>query len=641
MLLPGLIHSQNKSIDSLKQALQLSNDDSIKTKILFEIGRDHWFARNVAEATRYLHKSVALAEKSGHLTDQADAYNLLANVYMKREAFDSAFTCLQYALLQKDKRFVPLIHETYSKLYLELGDYQSSLEHALQAVDGYEKSNAPEFNSQSVYAYLMVGDVFFKLGQHERSFEYYQKAYKKARSTGQNWAICASFEKLAAYYFSKNQLDRAKRLYDTIISIDKNSEHHETSMFSYEGLGNIAMKQQKFDEAANYYKQSLRYALQKGLANNVADFYVRLGSAFLNDDQKDSALHYLQLTLSHALKSRDYYTLSTAYDYLSSMHLKQGDYKQSLASLQLHDAYQDSIFSVEKIKAINNMEVLHRTNQKENEILRLQKIEQEKDFEIKTRNIYIGIGTGLLLTLSTIVLLLMRNYRNRQRLHVQKMAQMKQQQQVASLQSMINGQETERTRIAKDLHDGLGGLFSTVKMLFSTLEYENEKLKTDELFKKSYSLVDTASVELRRIAHNMMPEVLMRLGLINAVKDLCDNINAGKLLKISLEVHGLDKRFNENTEVMLYRIIQELLNNIIKHAQATEVIIQFIKDNNRLSVIVEDNGKGFNTLEADEKTHAGIETIRSRVNYLNGKLTIDSQKNAGTTIMMDFLINEV
>jgi two-component system NarL family sensor kinase len=139
----------------------------------------------------------------------------------------------------------------------------------------------------------------------------------------------------------------------------------------------------------------------------------------------------------------------------------------------------------------------------------------------------------------------------------------------------------------------------------------------------------------------MMPEVLMKLGLTNALKDLCDNISAGKLLNVSLEIHGMNKRLNATTEIMLFRIIQELLNNIIKHAHATHAIIQFVREDERLSVSVEDNGRGFNTQEADVQNHAGIASIQSRVNYLNGKMNIDSQKNVGTTIMMDFLIREV
>jgi signal transduction histidine kinase len=214
------------------------------------------------------------------------------------------------------------------------------------------------------------------------------------------------------------------------------------------------------------------------------------------------------------------------------------------------------------------------------------------------------------------------------------------QQQVISLQSMINGQEAERTRIARDLHDGLGGLFSTIKMYLSSLQQEFPSLAEKELFGKSYGMVNTAAEEVRRIAHNMMPQVLMKLGLINAMRDLCANISTTKLLNVKMEVHGMDIRLNATTEIMLFRIMQELLNNIVKHAQATEAIIQFVREKNRLSVIVEDNGKGFNAQDVEKISHAGIATIQSRVAYLNGKVTIDSQQGVGTTVMMDFLINE-
>ena len=199
----------------------------------------------------------------------------------------------------------------------------------------------------------------------------------------------------------------------------------------------------------------------------------------------------------------------------------------------------------------------------------------------------------------------------------------------------------ERTRIAKDLHDGLGGLFSTVKMHFSTLQHDMPSLKENQLFEKSYELVDTAAVEVRRIAHNMMPEVLMKLGLIDGLKDMCNNINAGKLINISLQAYGMDKRLNSATEIMLYRIVQELLNNIMKHAQATEAIVQFNQEGNRLMVTVEDNGRGFNVNQSDNNKHAGLDSVESRVKYLHGKFSIESEKDLGTTVIMEFLINEV
>jgi signal transduction histidine kinase len=230
--------------------------------------------------------------------------------------------------------------------------------------------------------------------------------------------------------------------------------------------------------------------------------------------------------------------------------------------------------------------------------------------------------------------------RQQQDLQQQQISSLEKQQQVIALQSMINGQEGERTRIARDLHDGLGGIFSTVKMHFSTLQHEVPELKSNNLYRKSFEMVDGASEELRKIAHNMMPEVLMKMGLVPALQDLCNNIGAGKQLHINLQAYGMDKRLSASIEVMLFRIIQELINNIIKHSGASETIIQFNRNANNLNITVEDNGNGFDVNEIETKRQAGLQTIRSRVAFLDGRISIDSKTGVGTTVMIDLLLNE-
>lgn len=333
-------------------------------------------------------------------------------------------------------------------------------------------------------------------------------------------------------------------------------------------------------------------------------------------------------------------SLSTLYDSIR-------DYNNAFKSLLIHSRLTDSILSVETRSYTTHLEAKYENNKKENEILRLQKVEQQKEFEIKRRNTYLGIGLILIIALISIMYLLKRNFRNKQKLSQhqsalleEKINRIEKEQQISSLQSMINGQETERTRIAKDLHDGLGGIFSTVKMHYSTLQRDTPTVRENPLYKKTLDLLDNASDELRRVAHNMMPEVLMKVGLTEALRDLCNNISSGKLLNVTLQTFGMEKRLGSSTEIMLYRIIQELVNNIIKHAHATEAIIQINRDGNRLSLTIEDNGVGFNTKEADEKRSMGMATVKSRVAYLNGRLTIDSSKDIGTTVMVDILLNE-
>ncbi|MBX2915454.1 MAG: tetratricopeptide repeat protein [Cyclobacteriaceae bacterium] len=622
--------------DSLLIELSSAKDDSTRSSLLFHIGREHWFKRNLPEATHYLSQALNFGDKSRYISNHADAFNLLANIYLKQQVYDSALACLERGLATQDEKFVPHLYETFSKLYYQLGDYQTSLRYALEAADGFEKINDAKFNVQLVFAYVVIGDILHAMGQAESGFSYYMKAYTRAKQETKNWYIKTPLLRIASYYLTLGKYDEARHLYDTIITIDRGAISLEPTMFSYEGLGNIAMHEGHSAKAIIYYKQALQYALEKKFSTTIENLYYKLGTAFLANKQTDSAQHNLCEAIKKSETGRNFNTLQAAYAALSTLHKNRGNYQAALAAHELHKAYSDSILNVERLQSVNKLEVLYRTRQKENEIIKLQ---QEGAFQTRKRNIYVSIGTILLAALAIIFILLRRNYRNAQRLQEQKVKQLERQQQIISLQAMVNGQETERTRIAKDLHDGLGGLFSTIKMYFSSLQHDKQELKENELFQKSYSLVDSASEEIRSIAHSMMPEVLMKLGLINAVKDLCDSITAGKLIRVSLQVHGIHSRLNPNTEIMLYRIVQELLNNILKHAHATEVIIQFIRDAERLSVIVEDNGKGFNTQQINQSGN-GLEAVKSRVNYLNGKLNIDSSKGVGTTVMMDFLIYE-
>lgn len=177
-------------------------------------------------------------------------------------------------------------------------------------------------------------------------------------------------------------------------------------------------------------------------------------------------------------------------------------------------------------------------------------------------------------------------------------------------------------------------------MMLSTLEHEQEGLKNNPLFAKSYELVNSAAEEVRRIAHNMMPEVLMKMGLVPSIREMCNSISAGKILQCSVQAYGMDKRLASSTEIMLFRIIQELMNNIIKHAHATQAIIQFNREGDRLSITVEDNGRGFPATDSDDPSTAGLTSVQNRVTYLNGNISIDSRQEVGTTVMMDFLIHE-
>ena len=156
------------------------------------------------------------------------------------------------------------------------------------------------------------------------------------------------------------------------------------------------------------------------------------------------------------------------------------------------------------------------------------------------------------------------------------------------------------------------------------------------VFERSLDMIDTSIRELRRVAHNMMPEMLVKFGLDEALKEYCNTVNATKLISVKYQSFGMDSRLDSSKEIIIYRIIQELLNNILKHAAASEVLVQLIKEGNRLSIVVEDNGKGFDTALLENNKGAGWTNIRSRVDYLQGQLDINSEAGKGTSVNIEF-----
>ena len=158
------------------------------------------------------------------------------------------------------------------------------------------------------------------------------------------------------------------------------------------------------------------------------------------------------------------------------------------------------------------------------------------------------------------------------------------------------------------------------------------------VFERSLDMIDTSIKELRRVAHNMMPEMLTRFGLDEALKEYCNTINTTKLLTVKYQSHGMDVRLDKSVEIIIYRIVQELLNNTMKHAAATEAFLQLIREGSRLNVVVEDNGKGFDTSLSESNKGAGLDNVRSRVDYLKGQLAIHAEPGKGTLVNIEFNI---
>jgi len=277
---------------------------------------------------------------------------------------------------------------------------------------------------------------------------------------------------------------------------------------------------------------------------------------------------------------------------------------------------------------IAGLETKFRTAEKNEKIMRLEFEQQQTVLQQKNQRLYnyiLGIFSLVLLLLLGLSVYLYHQHRKRAQRDMELLAQ---QQELQVTKALLEGEELERHRVARDLHDGLGGHLTAMRLQISS---EGNLPVLDGI----KSQLDQMISDVRLIAHNMMPENLSRSGLFVALEDLCTSMQHGTVV-IELQCNGLSNTIAENMQVNIYRIIQELINNAIRHGNADQIIVQCLQNEQGFLISVDDNGKGFDVEEVVEaKRGIGLKNVQMRVEYLNGKMNILSQPRAGTSVNIE------
>jgi two-component system, NarL family, sensor kinase len=650
---------------------QKLNEDSIK-KIIAETSSDTM--RILAErklASYYiLHKGkdsigLALLEKAdkeakkiNFQTGICEVLLTRGNYYFKKNDWGNAISTFGELVEQShfvkdsfyNKRTRMIGLNNLAGIFTQNGDYTKALDYYFKSRDILETLK-PDSNAFCTI-YVNIAAIYNVLDQSKKAEEYLAKCYP---------FINASRPNLRYLYWQEKQnlADKYKDANSFALAIDSLEKTIKTSTLS--DFQQMQYNETLLEMKGKYKSQYLKdysgafenFTSLLDLAEKMDDKPVinnalyEIGNCYYLQGDIKQATSFLEKAYKGAVADSVNQVVFTSSKLLSGIYMQQKNNDKALHYLSIAYKLNDSLNTQKNLTQLNFLEASYQNEKKEKEIVQLKIANTEKQLAVVKRNRILLI-TGLsAITLLLVAALLYRNSKKDQiiaekekKLQEEQIKFLERQQQVTSLQSMINGQETERTRIAKDLHDGLGGIFSTVKMHYSTLQQDTPLIKENLLYKKTLDLINNASDELRRVAHNMMPEVLMKVGLVEALQDFCNNISSGKLLTITFQSFGMEERLSSSTEIILYRIVQELVNNIIKHAYASAAIIQINRQGSRLSLTIEDNGRGFDTRDAEEKRTMGMITVKSRVDYLNGKLTIDSRKDIGTTVMIDLLLNE-
>ncbi len=565
-----------------------------------------------------------------------------------------------------------------------------------QSKEAYQELNDELSRARKLMDHQQLGDAYYNLAWHEETQRYdYAKAFDHYNNSLTYFKLLndtlkiKEVEQRIAFRFKEAEL------YSDAIDI------YEELLIYYQSKGDTLKMINIFSELASVYKergdldqqqvylsaaielnlgirdtsahiQFLREDIKRLIQLNTLDSAIRTAfKAFEFSNQIESSdlkaqtlfdiayVNKLQGNYQRAIKyfkngeallsSRDYdKNRLRFYQELSDCYALVSDYQQAYEYNQRYSALNDSILDKDRQEALNNANIRYQINEKNKDILNLErekKFVEDRNSQQRTVLYFLMFGLGLVLLL---LYYSIRFYTQKIKtegiiteqkgeLDAQRIRELEDKVKISSMQSMLEGQEKERERVAKDLHDSLGGLLSTIKLQFDSVRAKREDIADIKEYKKANSLLDTAVEEIRTISQNMQPGALSKLGLIPAITDMINRFDNEKYPDIDFQFYDIPKSLAPTVALSIYRIVQELLHNSIKHAKASEILIQLNKDGDELVLQYEDDGVGFDPKNIRSKG-MGLSNIQSRVHYMKGNLEVDTVLGEGTSYLINVSI---
>lgn len=563
--------------------------------------------------------------------------------------------------------------------YSDRGDFQLSILYADTALQHLENDTSRYAKVNMAYLYNNLGGDNFKMGDYQKAIDYYTKAGDVLEHYNKTQALTSVYNGLAAVYQELSQLEKAFEYDRKAIAVAEKSGNKALIALRYLNYGERLINQKKFTDAEAILKKveplgletkdviaralfhQIRGALnqyKKQYRQAIADFRASYKIGLDNDDkyqqvalldplvkslieagEMSEAKRMNDTLLDKSIRYQINFGRKNAYENMAKWYLLNNDFTNAYKFLEMKMLLSDSISSDETKKKIAITEVRYQVAGKDREIKSLQEEKEIQDLRLKQKNTLSYIFIGSTVSLLMISLLSYRNYRQRQKLHQQRINELETEKQLTATEAILKGEEQERMRLAKDLHDGLGGMLSGIKYSLNRVK-GNLVMTPDnaQAFERSVDMLDSSIKEMRRVAHNMMPEILVTYGLDVALKEFCNEINRSGVIHAKYQSIGVfNTALEQTTAVTIYRIAQELVNNVLKHASAKNVLVQLhtFEQEKVLAVTVEDDGNGFNTDMLKQADGMGWRNIQKRVEFLKGRVDIQSSPGKGTSVMIE------
>tara|TARA_R110000868_G_scaffold216416_7_gene466584 strand:- start:1255 stop:3213 length:1959 start_codon:yes stop_codon:yes gene_type:complete len=626
------------NLDSLLTMYKLSEVDSSRVLLLINIGQQYE-GNDPETAKKYYKEAGLLSEQLDYkrgILKYISNYSYVLN--MQGDYEESLELNLKSVKISKEigdsLALAKCLFNTGTSYQL-LNNYESAISYYLEGKKIFTQLNNEIFIAR---ASDILQTLYQKLKRYDKALELGQEAILLSRKHNLDYQLGNALSNMAINYIALKDFDKSIEVLTEALQISRRTDNKYLEVSTQLNFADTYERKLEFEKMKDHAQLAKNLAIElgdvlsEGLALKLLSAYYLyrkdLGRA--NDLGQQAYIIFEK----NALKREQ---LDGLY-WLADISLVAGNMEGYLHYGQEGNLLANQLLNEDIQHQIVELEKKYDASRKEERITLLESKELQQQTKLSNKNKLNLVLIGLTVALVLLVVLLYSNFKQKLIIRQKRINKLQVEKQLMATKAVLKGEEKERVRVARDLHDGLGGLLSGIKFSFQNMKGNLDiPPENDEAYHKGMDLLDTSIDEIRRIAHNMMPENLVKFGLDTALKDFCSDINQIDTLQVNYQSIGMENYVIEQSKaISLYRIVQELAYNTIKHAKATSLIIQLIKNDDNLSLVVEDDGIGFDPKILKKNKGIGWNNIYSRINLLKGSLDIQAVSGKGTSVQLTF-----
>lgn len=488
-------------------------------------------------------------------------------------------------------------------------DFPQALAAYQQAVDAYARLDAHALQCETIN---LIGTLIKKQGNHEQARAYFERAYELAKTAGDEKGMGNSLNNLGESFLQQNQPTRA------LTYFFESNEHKEAAndtfglSFNYDNIAQAYNKVEKYDRALEYFERAATYKLMSKDSVGYAIVQNNIGEFLYQRGQLEQALAYFDQALAIAKRANFLDFVQHIYGLLAKVNEDLGAYEAALEHFKRRTVVRDSIFNIAKNKDLLEINTRYETEKKERQIA-------EQQVAIQRKN---ALAAALVVGVIVLVLVGRLMFQRKKLRYENQLKDERNRTKEAQIAASIASQEKERSRFAKDLHDGFGQMISILNLNLRSLETNGADRQ--KIFEASEKVLEEMYGELKNICFNLMPQTLIQKGLPAALSEFAARLSVSGKLVVTSDFYGMKERLTDLQEISLYRITQEWVNNIVKYSNAKKVSIQITKDQEEITLMVEDDGHGFDKQKLINGSGNGWKNMNARANLIHGELELDT-----------------